>query len=199
MIGPGLCTMLPVACMYGASTTSGHVAYLYRAMQKVPCLLSCTGARHGVEVKAAETDPITGEVTLGVAFIHMVMLAGIYADSPARAKLMYTVASWTAFFVCPFCKLMGTVCDSVVRYLGYAKPAPVTKGHDAGSSFQMGVEDGRMFTREPEQRVRAQAAEVLRVAGGAADSTSMCIQHTCCLPVFVVNHKPLVPLENERR
>lgn len=95
----------------------------------------------------------------------MVMLTGIYADSPARAKLMYAVASWTAFFACPFCKFMGTTCDNVVQYLGYSKPAEVTKGHYAGSSFQLGVNDSSRMLTHQQQVARAAVERVTFEAG----------------------------------
>ena len=121
--------------------------------------------QHGVEIHPAERDPETGRVAAGAAFRHMVMLTGIYADSPARGKLMYAVASWTAYFACAFCKLMGTMCDTVVRYLGYSKPAEVTKGHHNGCSFQMGVNDSsRMITHE-QQMARAAVERVTYEAG----------------------------------
>jgi len=128
--------------------------------------------QHGVDIHPAERDPQTGKVTAGAAFRHMVMLTGIYADSPARAKLMYAVASWTAYFACAFCKLMGTMCDTVVRYLGYSKPAEVTKGHHNGCSFQMGVNDSsRMITHEG-QVSRAAVERVTYEAGVAHDGLS---------------------------
>lgn len=124
------------------------------------------GQQPGVSVKPAVRDPETGKVTLGEAFQHLIMLAGVFADSPACAKLMYTVASWTAFFVCPFCKLMGTACDNVVRYLGYAKPSPVTKGPDQGASFQMGVNDGAWHVTSEDNKLRGLVEHVQYSAGG---------------------------------
>jgi len=128
--------------------------------------------QHGVDIQPAERDPETGKVIAGALFRHMVMLTGIYADSPARAKLMYAVASWTAFFACPFCKLMGTMCDNVVRYMGYAKPAVVTKGHYDGSSFQMGVNDSSRMLSHQQQVARAAVYRVTYEAGVAHDGLS---------------------------
>ena len=58
----------------------------------------------------------------GVPFIHRIFLCGVYADSPARAKLMYTLANWLAYVVCPFCVLVATAVGSTRRYLGYCEP-----------------------------------------------------------------------------
>jgi hypothetical protein len=104
-------------------------------------------------------------LTWGQQFHHMVMLAAVYADSPARAKLQYAVASWTAYFCCTFCYLMGTMCDGTVRYLGYAKPAPVTTGSHAGKSFQLGVRDSSRVVTSKEQLARTHTAHVRYVAG----------------------------------
>jgi hypothetical protein len=103
-----------------------------------PLLLPCM---QGVTVKPAHKDPVTGRVTFGAAITHLVMLSGVYADSPARAKLMYTVASWTSYFTCAFCSLIGSSVDAVVRFLGYAQPVQVDRGPDAGEQYQMGVQD----------------------------------------------------------
>ena len=82
---------------------------------------------------------------------------------------MYAVASWTAYFTCPFCKLMGTMCDTVVRYLGYSKPAEVSRGQHDGCCFQMGVNDSsRMFTHQ-QQVARAVVERVTYEAGKCTD------------------------------
>lgn len=102
----------------------------------------------GARVWPAEKDHATGEVTSGAAVTHTVMLSGIYADSPARAKLMYTVASFISYFSCPFCRMIGTSVDSVVRFLGYHEPVRVDRGADEGKEYKMGVEDQqRWYTR----------------------------------------------------
>ena len=118
-------------------------------------------------VTPAVRDDITKTLSWGQQFRHMVMLAAVYADSPARAKMQYAVGSWTAYFCCTFCNLMGTRCDGTVRYLGYAKPAPVTAGPNAGKSFQLGVRDSSRVVTHKEQLARTYAANVRYVAGEA--------------------------------
>lgn len=100
----------------------------------------------------------------GPPFTHYAVLGGVYADSPARAKLMYTIASWIAYFACPFCKLVGTLVNKVVRYLGYAEPVATTQGVGRGKSYQMGRPDGRLLTNR-EVTAQAVAAEYYRARG----------------------------------
>lgn len=119
----------------------------------------------GVTVQPAlqERDQ-QGRLQRGAAFIHYVVLGAVYADSPARAKLMYTIASWTAYLTCPFCKLMGCMKNRVVRYTGYAQPAPTTQGLGSGTAYQMGKADGRLMT-DSEMKAQAIAAEYYRARG----------------------------------
>jgi hypothetical protein len=95
----------------------------------------------GVKVHPAERDPTTGKIRFGTLITHLIMLSGIYADSPARAKLMYTVASWTSYFTCPFCKLIGTSVEGVVRFLGYSEPVHVDRGPHKDNRYSMGAAD----------------------------------------------------------
>jgi hypothetical protein len=101
---------------------------------------------------------------VGAAFTHYAVLGGVYADSPARAKLMYTIASWIAYLACPFCKLVGTLTSGVVRYLGYASPVTTTQGVGKGQEFMMGRGDGRLLSAK-EAKAQAIAAEYHRARG----------------------------------
>lgn len=123
-------------------------------------------AGHGVRVTPAIKDPITSAILWGSAFIHFAVLGAVYADSPARAKLMYTLASWTAYLACPFCMLAGTKVDDVVRYLGFAAAVAVTRGMGAGKqlSMELSAADNRLVP-ENLQRVRAAVAEQYRTRG----------------------------------
>jgi hypothetical protein len=105
-----------------------------------------------------------GKLKKGEPFTHFAVLGAVYADSPARAKLMYTLSSWTAYLACAFCKLTGTMKNKVVRYLGYAEPVPTTQGVGRGKSYQMGQPDGRLMT-EREVKAQAIAAEYYRARG----------------------------------
>lgn len=105
-----------------------------------------------------------GKLEKGPQFTHYAVLGAVYADSPARAKLQYALLSWTAYLTCPFCKLMGTMKNKVVRYLGYAEPVPTTQGVGKGKSFQMGRADGRLLS-DRETKAQAVAAEYYRARG----------------------------------
>jgi len=117
-------------------------------------------AGHGITVTPAVRDA-SGNVTQGEPFHHYAVLGGVHADSPARCKLMYTIASFTAYLACAFCKLMGTKVGHVVRYLGYAAPVTTTAGVGLGKEYQMGVQDGRVLS-EAEMRAQAATAEYYR-------------------------------------
>lgn len=110
------------------------------------------------------TRDSSGRRVLGQVFKHFAVLGGVFADSPARAKLQYTQGSFLAYFGCAFCKLMGTMCGRVVRYLGYCRPVLTTAGAGQGNSFQMGRSDGRLLKRV-EQRAQALAAALNKARG----------------------------------
>lgn len=78
---------------------------------------------------------------------------------------MYTVASWTAYLVCPFCIMVGTKVDDVVRYLGYAHAVAITKGYGAGKTCSITAGGDDRYVDEFVNRVRAHVAEQYRVAG----------------------------------
>lgn len=129
------------------------------------CCCLAVGDGAGLSVRPTlHTRDEQGNLEKGEAFTHYAVLGGIYADSPARAKLMYTIGSWIAYLTCPFCKLTGTMVNKVVRYLGYAKPVPTTQGVGKGKSYQMGKPDGRLMTAK-EMKVQAIAAEYYKVRG----------------------------------
>jgi hypothetical protein len=143
-------------------------AYLY-ALLNAATVLHMTAALstggYGVYVTPAERDPNTSAILAGTAFLHFAVLGAVYADSPARAKLMYTVASWTAYLVCPFCIMVGTKVDDVVRYLGYAHAVAITKGYGAGKTCSMTGDGDDRYVDEFVNRVRAHVAEQYRAAG----------------------------------
>uniref|UniRef100_A0A383VYW7 Uncharacterized protein n=1 Tax=Tetradesmus obliquus TaxID=3088 RepID=A0A383VYW7_TETOB len=120
---------------------------------------------HGVYVTTAERDPNTSAIMAGSVFLHFAVLGAVYADSPARAKMMYTVASWVAYLVCPFCIMAGTKVDDVVRYLGYARAVAIDRGCGAGKTCSMDDGGDERYVSEFVNRVRAHVAEVYRAAG----------------------------------
>jgi hypothetical protein len=82
-------------------------------------VLLLLGRGHGVQVTPAQRTA-EGSIQYLQERTHFGLLSGIHADSPARSKLMYAVAAFVAYYSCPFCRLPGTVCNTVMRFLGYA-------------------------------------------------------------------------------
>jgi hypothetical protein len=120
-------------------------------------------AEHGIMVTPAVRDS-SGAITSGSPFLHFAVLAGVFADSPARAALMYTIKCFVAYFACPFCKLVGTMIGSTVRFCGYCQPVFTHAGVGQGKSYQMGAQDGRLLS-DLEQRAQAAAAAFNRARG----------------------------------
>lgn len=81
----------------------------------------------GFEVTPGKETP-HGAVVAGSPFQHRGYISGIAADAPMAAKLAYTVASFTAYIACVYCKLVGTRVCGTTRYLGYREPARADKG-----------------------------------------------------------------------
>ena len=50
----------------------------------------------------------SGRVVKGDAFVHKGFLSGLYADAPARAKVLYTICSFIAYLACAYCRLTAT-------------------------------------------------------------------------------------------
>jgi hypothetical protein len=122
-------------------------------------LLVLSAAGHGITVTPSARDS-SGQVVEGAPFHHYAVLGGVHADSPARSKLMYTIASFTAFLACAFCKLMGTKVCGVVRYLGYAEPVLTTVGVGVGKLFHMGPTGASdRLMSDAEMKAQAAAAE----------------------------------------
>lgn len=106
------------------------------SLETVPWILVISGIQVTPSVRDAD-----GKVSKGQTFTYKEYLCGISADQPARAKLMYSIGSWTAYLMCPFCALVGTLVAGVVRFLGYTKPVLADRGSAKGKSFQIGVDD----------------------------------------------------------
>ena len=124
-----------------------------------------TTGDHVVYVTPAERDPNTSAIMAGSVFLHFAVLGAVYADLPARAKMMYTVASWVAYLVCPFCIMAGTKVDDVVRYLRYARAVAIDRGCGAGKTCSMDDGGDERYVSEFVNRMRAHVAEVYRAAG----------------------------------
>ncbi|KAF6249641.1 hypothetical protein COO60DRAFT_1686595 [Scenedesmus sp. NREL 46B-D3] len=118
---------------------------------------------HGIHVTPAMRDS-AGAIVWGAMFLHFAVLGGVYADSPARAKLNFSIGSFLAYFACPFCKLAGTLRGKTVRFLGYCLPVLTPAGVGKGKWFQMGASDGRLL-QPPEQIAQAIAAAFNRARG----------------------------------
>ena len=113
----------------------------------------------------------SGRVVKGDAFVHKGFLSGLYADAPARAKVLYTICSFIAYLACAYCRLTATRKGGVNRYLGYTEPVTSCAGPGAGQAFDM-TEAGAAGRRYNEATVDAliDAAEGLRERGlSAAD------------------------------
>lgn len=92
----------------------------------------------------------TSQLKPGISRQHFIVISGIFADSPARWKLWYAVASALAYRACSFCRLCGTLVNKVVRFLGWAAPATVTEGppEEIGKTYSMADAAGRHFTHD---------------------------------------------------
>jgi hypothetical protein len=108
-------------------------------------------------------------VAKGTPFVHKGFISALYCDAPARAKLLCTVGSFTAYLACIACRLTGTPKAGVMRYLGYNEPVLATEGPGAGRSYSMRLEDSaaRRYTAD-EVEALMEAAEVVRQEGGTA-------------------------------
>ncbi len=58
------------------------------------------------------------EYKLGAELKHWVVLTGVYADGPARVKLM-NCASMNACLGCMYCEINGCHAAGAVRFGGY--------------------------------------------------------------------------------
>ena len=54
-------------------------------------------------------------------------MTGVYADAPARQKLVKSLGH-AAYLGCMFCCLTGERMHGAMRFLGYAAPAPISRG-----------------------------------------------------------------------
>lgn len=96
-------------------------------------LLLCAG----IYVQTTKLDQ-HGRVVPAEVIFHRGFIAGLYADAPMRAKLLYFVGGFTAFLVCVYCRLCGVTRGNTRRYIGYVQPVQAERGTGAGRSFQMG-------------------------------------------------------------
>ena len=113
----------------------------------------------------------SGRVVKGDAFVHKGFLSGLYADAPARSKVLYMIGSFIAYLACAYCRLTATRKGGVNRYLGYTEPVTSCAGPGEGRAFDMS-EEGAAERRYNAATVDAliDAAEDLRQQGlGAAD------------------------------
>ncbi len=132
---------------------------------------STTGT--GILIKPSIKDA-GGNVTLGADFTHYVVVTGVYADAPARQKLVKSMGH-AAYLGCMFCCLTGELMHGTMRFLGYADPAPISRGlgvhrfASAGSGVpvaQMVVDADRLHIHDGLQWLRAMGVE--HPAAGAA-------------------------------
>lgn len=98
--------------------------------------------------RAASSDGT--RLMLGPSTKHFIIISGIFADTPARWKLWYSLASAIAYRACSFCRLCGTLVNKVVRFLGWAGPVTVTEGppEEIGQTYSMADDTGRHYTHD---------------------------------------------------
>lgn len=80
-------------------------------------------AGQGTTVRAAIRDA-EGKIRMGLAFVHHIILMGIFADSPARCKLSGHL-SLNAFLGCMWCGFNGVYAQNGVRWAGYSDPVHI--------------------------------------------------------------------------
>ncbi len=94
---------------------------------------------------------------------HYVILTGIYADTPARAKISKHVGSPMAYLPCQWCWLTQTREDaagSVLRFRGYSRNVVCVCGKRSGVELNMEAPyDPTRVLSANEQHERARAAE----------------------------------------
>lgn len=94
----------------------------------------------------------------GESVQHVIFLASVYCDSPARQKLACVVQGASAYLMCMYCWMCG-VKENNMRMLGYKKPVVCSHGKMKGCSLKMGVEDAQRLISHDEQVLRGLAAE----------------------------------------
>lgn len=81
---------------------------------------------------------MTGGIKAGKPFIHKGYIASMYADSPAAAKFMLSVACFVAYLACCYCRMTGVSRHGVIRFLGYTAAVNACAGPGTGQQFRMG-------------------------------------------------------------
>lgn len=124
---------------------------------------------------------VEGKVVARAAFLHNIILSGVYADSPARCKVGNFMGSASAYLACNWCWFSGTKVPSskATVFLGYSRPHQITVGFRQGLSAQIGVND--------EARRITHAEHVARAAAAKADHN---------LAPYVGCHGPCVFVDN---
>ena len=139
-------------------------------------------------------DHTTKELQRGSAFIHLVVLQGIYADSPARVKLL-NCASMNAYMGSFYCWMTGQHLHGSMRWAGYHEPVTIERGARQGDLLQMGVHDQRLRITNEEQCLRAGAVE-----NGILNADFMGVHGGCIiarmLPYTDINTLFLVPINH---
>jgi hypothetical protein len=84
------------------------------------------------------------------------------------AKLMYSVACFTAYLMCIYCKLTAVRKGNVNRYTGYCKEVMCCAGPGLGKKYRLGVHDDKRLYDSTSMRKMAEEAERLRQKGLSA-------------------------------
>ena len=94
-----------------------------------------------------EVTPVDASGNKEAPMRHVVVLTGLYADTPARMKVANTVGSASAYLACQWCNFAGTKSSAseaeagdtgrAMLFRGYSKPAQVSAGPLAGTDVQI--------------------------------------------------------------
>jgi hypothetical protein len=119
-------------------------------------------------------DPATKRVALCPPLTHKGFVSTLFADSPFRANLLYTVAGFVGYVACAFCKIRGVRKGpgerGTMRYTGYAEPVLCTSG-GVEQQFQLGHNDEQRLHSSSDLKHLAATAELARQAGVDASAT----------------------------
>ena len=117
---------------------------------------------------------VTKKLQWGSKFIHRVVLLGVYADSPARVKLLNS-ASLSTYLGCFYCWMTGTQLHGSMRWAGYSQAARVERGFKEGEQVQMGVNDHEFKIPSEVQHFRGRAVEAGEITADTAGVHGGCI------------------------
>ncbi len=97
---------------------------------------------------------------------HHLVVIGVHADTPARAKLLKAVGA-TGYLACHWCGLSAVKLPEYPnhRYLGYSEPCCIKGGHLNGQHLQMVVDHDKLRLSAENMRWRDEEADRAAVEG----------------------------------